>query len=122
MLKRSTLREIRTSLARYIAIFSIVALGVGFFAGLKDCKASMVKTAREYMDEHNFYDYQIAASYGIDDESVQLAKGWEGVSDAEGSVQIDVMAEDAMKGQANIMANPRQTTLKDCVMLYKEAL
>ncbi|MBR1856634.1 MAG: iron-containing alcohol dehydrogenase, partial [Oribacterium sp.] len=36
--------------------------------------------------------------------------------------KIDVMAEDAMKGQANIMANPRQTTLKDCVMLYKKAL
>ena len=93
MLKKSTLREIRTSLARYIAIFSIVALGVGFFAGLKDCKASMVKTAREYMDEHNFYDYQISTSYGADDDSVQIAKGWEGVSDAEGSVQIDVMAE-----------------------------
>ena len=93
MLKKSTLREIRTSLARYIAIFSIVAMGVGFFAGLKDCKASMVKTAREYMEEHNFYDYQISTSYGADDDSVQIAKGWEGVSDAEGSVQIDVMAE-----------------------------
>ncbi len=36
--------------------------------------------------------------------------------------KIDVMAEDAMKGQANINANPRQTTLQDCIMLYKKAL
>ena len=36
MLRKSTFREIRTSLARYLAIFAIVALGVGFFSGLKD--------------------------------------------------------------------------------------
>lgn len=90
---KSTLREIRTSLARYLAIFAIVALGVGFFSGLKDCKASMVETASEYLDEKNFYDYCILSSYGIDDESVSLASGWEGVSEAEGSVQIDVMAK-----------------------------
>ena len=92
MLKKSTLREIRTSLARYLAIFSIVALGVGFFAGLRDCKASMVKTATDYLEEHNFYDYQIISSYGIDDESVRIAESDGQVSDAEGSVQIDVMA------------------------------
>ena len=68
MLKKSTLREIRTSLARYLAIFAIVALGVGFFSGLKDCKASMVSTASRYLDEHNMYDYMLISSYGIDDE------------------------------------------------------
>ena len=93
MVRKSTLREIRTSLARYLAIFAIVALGVGFFSGLKDCKASMVNTAAEYIDGHNMYDYQLISSYGIDDESVSMARGWDGVSDAEGSVQIDVMAE-----------------------------
>ena len=92
MLKKSTFREIRTSLARYLAIFAIVALGVGFFSGLKNCKASFVSTADKYLSEHNFYDYMILSSYGIDDESVSLASGWEGVSEAEGSVQIDVMA------------------------------
>ena len=92
MLWKSTLREIKTSLARYLAIFAIVALGVGFFAGLKDCKASMVSTATRYLEDHNFYDYMIASSYGIDDESVEIAEGWDGVSGAEGSVQIDVMA------------------------------
>ncbi|MBR2540842.1 MAG: FtsX-like permease family protein [Mogibacterium sp.] len=91
MLKKSTLREIRTSLARYLAIFAIVALGVGFFSGLKDCKASMTSTARKYLKEHNFYDYMIASSYGIDDESVRIAEGWDGVSGAEGSIQIDVL-------------------------------
>ena len=92
MLRKSTFREIRTSLARYLAIFSIVALGVGFFSGLKDCKASMVSTARDYLDRTNFYDYQILSSYGADDESVRLAEEHDGVIGAEGSIQIDVMA------------------------------
>ena len=93
MLVKSTLREIRTSLARYLAIFAIVALGVGFFAGLKDCKPSMVKTARDYVRDYNLYDYQLASSYGIDEHSVELAEANESVADAEGSVQIDVLAQ-----------------------------
>lgn len=93
MLRKSTFREIRTSLARYLAILSIVALGVGFFSGLKDCKASMESTARRYLDRTNFYDYQILSSYGADDDSVAFASSWDGVSAAEGSVQVDVMAK-----------------------------
>ena len=92
MLRKSTFREIKTSLARYLAIFAIVALGVGFFSGLKDCKESMVSTARRYLDRTNFYDYQILSSYGADDDSVAMAEAWDGVSGAEGSIQIDVMA------------------------------
>ena len=92
MLKKSTFREIRTSLARYLAIFAIVALGVGFFSGLKDCKESMVSTARRYLDSTNFYDYQILSSYGADDDSVAEAEEWDSVSEAEGSIQIDVIA------------------------------
>ena len=81
MLRKSTFREIRTSLARYLAIFAIVALGVGFFSGLKDCKESMVSTARKYLDRTNFYDYQILSSYGADDDSVALAE-WQGPATA----------------------------------------
>ena len=92
MIKKSTFREIKTSLARYLAIFSIVALGVGFFSGLKDCRASMLSTIRTYLGDHNFYDYQLATSYGLDDDSVRLARQDAHVTAAEGSVQIDVMA------------------------------
>ena len=92
MLKKSTLREIKTSLARYLAIFAIVALGVGFFSGLRDCRESMVSTASRYLDRTNFYDYQILSSYGADDGSVALAGSWDGVKAAEGSIQIDVIA------------------------------
>ena len=44
----TTLREIKQSLGRYLAILGIVALGVGFFAGIKVTRPAMIKTADEY--------------------------------------------------------------------------
>ena len=104
MLIKSTLREIKTSLARYLAIFAIVALGVGFFAGLKDCKASMVNTASAYLTEHNMYDYMLISTYGIDEQSVETAREYEGVSGAEGSVQVDVIAASGGGDEAALKA------------------
>ena len=92
---KSTLREIRTSLTRYLAIFAIVALGVGFFSGLKICRDCMVKTASDYLNAKNYYDYQINSSYGIDDKSIELAESWDGVAGAEGSIRRDVLVKTA---------------------------
>lgn len=93
MLFKSTLREIKTSLSRYLAIFAIVFLGVAFFVGLKNCKPAMVKTADEYFTRTNFYHYRLLTSYGLDDKSVKIAKSFDKVKDAEGSYTIDVMTE-----------------------------
>lgn len=91
MLRKSTLREIRSSIERYIAILAIVALGVGFFSGLKVTKASMLSTCTTYLDRSNFYDYQLVTAYGIDDESVKLAEAKSFVESAEASLEKDVI-------------------------------
>lgn len=70
MLFRSTLREIKNSLGRYIAILAIIALGVGFFAGLKVCRDEMVSTADDYLNESRFFDYQLMSTLGYDEDSV----------------------------------------------------
>ena len=59
MMARTTLREIKQSLGRYLAIFAIVALGVGFFAGLKITRQVMVKSADNYLKEEQLYDYRL---------------------------------------------------------------
>ena len=56
MLRKSTLREIKNSLGRYLAILAIVALGVGFFSGIKVTSEAMIKTADEYLADHDFFD------------------------------------------------------------------
>ena len=43
---KSTFREIKGSFGRWFAILAIVALGVGFFSGLKVCKAAFLEIGR----------------------------------------------------------------------------
>ena len=83
---------------------AIVALGVGFYSGLQMCKPDMIDTADEYLQEHNFYDYQIQSSYGIDDESVKLAKKAEGVADAEVGIEQDIIVDTSGKDEVILKA------------------
>ena len=50
-LLKSSLREIKSSFGRYIAILGIVALGVGFFSGLMVSEEAMLKTGDTYLNE-----------------------------------------------------------------------
>lgn len=70
MLLKSTLREIKSSLGRFLAILAIIALGVGFFGGLKVTKPSMIRTLDEYLNEQKFYDYRLLSSIGFEEEDI----------------------------------------------------
>lgn len=112
MLKKSTLREIKSSIERYVAILAIIALGVGFFSGLKVTKASMLSTCSTYLEETNFYDYQILTSYGIDDESVRIAKENASVAKAEAGIEQDVLVGEGTSESPSVvykaMAVPKE--------------
>lgn len=90
-MKKLTLREIKKSIVRYLAILSIVALGVGFYAGLKMCKPDMVETCRNFVDDNNMYDFEIMTSYGIDEDSLATAEKSSKLAKAEGSIQQDII-------------------------------
>ena len=89
MLKKSTLREIRSSLGRYLAILAIVMLGVGFFCGLKSTKPAMVTTANEYLKKNKMYDYQLQSTLGLTEKDVDAVARQNEVEAAEGSVTED---------------------------------
>ncbi len=91
MLLKSTLRQIRSSLGRYLAILAIIALGVGMFSGLRVAKSSMLKTADEYIEELNLYDFRLVSTLGLTQEDVEAFSGLDGVEHAVGSVSIDVL-------------------------------
>ncbi|MBQ7956164.1 MAG: ABC transporter permease [Lachnospiraceae bacterium] len=91
MIKKTTLREIKQSLGRYLAIMAIVALGVGLFAGLKATKPAMHITAQKYLDEHEFYDYRLLSTMGFDEEDALYYKLQEGVEAAEGAYTFDIL-------------------------------
>ena len=52
-LLKNTFREIANSKARFISILAIIALGVGFFAGIKATVPSMYNMADEYYSQSN---------------------------------------------------------------------
>lgn len=90
-LGKSTFREIRSSLGRFMAILAIIGLGVGFFAGLKIAKQAMVTTVDDYLEEHEFYDYRLLSTLGFEQESVEYLSSLDGVSAVEGSLSFDVI-------------------------------
>ena len=72
---KTTLREIRQSLGRYLAIMAIVALGVGLFCGLKVTRDVMVKSAQQYFEERQLYDISLLSTVGFDtDVAKQLSR------------------------------------------------
>lgn len=91
MLKRSTFREIKDSLGRFLAILAIVALGVGFFAGLKVTKEAMLETTEAYLNEENFYDFQIQSTLGLTEEDRSVFAKVKGIADAEGDISYPAL-------------------------------
>lgn len=59
------------TLPRFIAIFAIIALGVGFFAGLKVTTPSFVYTADRYTKETKMFDFRLLSTIGFDDEDIR---------------------------------------------------
>lgn len=88
---KSTLREIKQSLGRFMAILAIVALGVGLFSGLKVTQPAMIKTVNAYLTEKQFYDYRILSTLGFEQEDVDYLAGQEGIRFAEGVVSFDIL-------------------------------
>ena len=88
---KTTLREIKGSLGRYLAILAIVMLGIGFFAGLKMTKPTMVDTEDEYLREQNFFDYRLLSTIGFTEEDVESLKDWTQAADVEGTLSVDAL-------------------------------
>lgn len=87
-----------------MAIFAIIALGVGFFAGLKVSKTAMVTTVKKYLDVQAFYDFRLLSTMGFEEEDVEFFREQEDVEAAEGSVSLDVLysLEDGAQGVVKV--------------------
>ncbi len=102
MIRKTTFREIRQSFGRYMAMFSIVALGVGFFAGLKVTKPAMVATTQGYLEEKQFYDFRLISTVGFDEINLENISMMEDIRTAAGAVSFDIIYEDA-SGNSGVM-------------------
>lgn len=104
MMKRTTLREIKQSLGRYLAIMAIVALGVGFFAGLKVTTSAMIETGDDFLAEHKMFDFRLLSTMGFKEEDVLQIGEKLGVSHITGSITMDFIYrnEEGTEGVLNV--------------------
>ncbi|MBP0962678.1 MAG: hypothetical protein J6Q99_00035, partial [Oscillospiraceae bacterium] len=87
-LLKSTLREIRQSMGRFLAILAIIALGVGFLSGLRMSQPSMVATGVKYLKDHSFHDYRLISTLGFTEDDVTYFNELSGIDTARGSVAV----------------------------------
>ncbi len=99
---KTTIRTIRYSLGRYLAILCIIALGVGFFSGLKVCRDAMVSIGEEYLDENRLYDLKLISYMGFTDEDVKELEELSQLDYVEGAVYEDFIHVNE-EGERNII-------------------
>ncbi len=86
-------RTITHSWGRFIAIFAIVALGVGFYAGLRMTAPDMRLAADAFYDGTNLMDIRIVSTMGLDAEDIDEISKVDGVEDVVAAYETDVVAE-----------------------------
>ena len=85
-------RTIKGSLARFLAIAGIVALGCGFFAGLKMASPDMQEAAHTFYANQHLYDLRVISTLGLSEKDVSALASVEGVEAVMSSRTVDVMA------------------------------
>lgn len=87
---KTTAREIRNSIGRFIAILIITALGVGFFSGLRLTEPSMTATADKFLTEQNLFDFRLLSTLGFTNDDVKAFDGVDGMK-ASGAYNLDFL-------------------------------
>lgn len=65
-----TLRRIKNTRGRFFAIMAIIAIGCGFFAGVKVTSPDMKHTADVYYKDKNLMDLRLVSTFGFTDEEI----------------------------------------------------
>ena len=89
---KDVLRSVTHSLGRFLAIAGIVALGTGFYAGLRMTAPDMKLAADQFYDGTNLMDIRVVSTLGLTDGDLAALRGVEGVAQVMGAYETDVMA------------------------------
>ncbi|MBE6962454.1 MAG: FtsX-like permease family protein [Ruminococcaceae bacterium] len=104
-LLKSTLREIRQSLGRFLAILAIVGLGVGFLAGLRMSQPTMMATGVKYLDTYGLHDFRLLSTLGFTQEDVDAFAALDGIEAASGAWYTEFLWRDADDSEVVLIAH-----------------
>lgn len=101
---KNTLRSIWKTKGRFLAIFAIIALGSGFFAGVKVTSPDMKLTADTYYKDTHLADLHLKSTVGFSRAEVQKLAQRQGIAGCYGGYSTDqyLHAEDTASAIARI--------------------
>ena len=85
-------RAIRRTLPRFLSITAIIAIGVGFYAGINATSPDMRLTSDKYFDEMNLMDLRLLSPMGFRESDLEMIRETEGVKDVRESHTKDIFA------------------------------
>ena len=89
--RKSIARTVRSSLSRFLAIFAIVALGVGFLSGLLASPVDMRHSADDYYDANRMYDLRVVSTLGLTDDDLTAIRALPGIESVQPARDTDLM-------------------------------
>lgn len=90
---KSILRSVKSSFSRFAAVFCIVALGVGFLAGLLSTTPDMRHSVDTYFKSTSFMDLQIMGNLGMCEDDVTKLLSVDGVNAVMPAVSADLITQ-----------------------------
>lgn len=109
-LQKNIFREIKHTKSRFISIFAIIALSVGFFSGVKASSPSMIKTALTYYESQNLMDINLLSTVGFDNEDVQNIKNLHCVTGVMPGYRADlIITKDHIDSVVRVYSLPQKT-------------
>ncbi|MGO4788734.1 FtsX-like permease family protein [Paenibacillus sp. 2KB_20] len=88
-------REISRTKARFLSIFAIIMLGVGFFAGIKATGPDMLDTADHYYSDLKLMDLKVQSTLGLEQSDIEKLKLVAGVDEVQPGYSTDVFLGDS---------------------------
>lgn len=88
---KNIFREIKRTKNRFFSIFTICAIGVGFFSGVRATGSDMKMTADNYYDDHRLFDLRVMSTFGLTDGDLHALEQTEGISAVQASKYSDLV-------------------------------
>lgn len=90
---RNLRREIQRTLLRLLSIFSISAIGVAFFTGIRASGPDMKLTADNYLDEARLPDITAMSTAGLNEDDIEALEEIPGVETVEPVLTVDALMQ-----------------------------
>ena len=71
---KDSFRTITKTWPRFLSLFAIIALGAGFFVGIRAAEPNMIFNATSYYEKYNLQDIQVMSTYGLREKDLRIMR------------------------------------------------